>query len=51
MEYYSDDPSRATAVLTGGRVDPDPSLDPVVLAAWTDVSRTVLNLHETQTRE
>ena len=47
---FSKDPSAASAFTkTGIRVAPS-DLDAVELAAWTSVSRTILNLHETITR-
>ncbi len=47
---FSKDPSAASAFTqTGIRVAPS-DLDAVELAAWTSVSRIILNLHETITR-
>ena len=47
---YKEDAKSASELLTNGESKPDPGLDPVELAAWTSVARTILNLHETITR-
>jgi hypothetical protein len=48
---YASDPKSATALLTTtGEAAAPKSLNPIELAAWTSVSRTILNLHETITR-
>ncbi|MEM0913269.1 MAG: PSD1 and planctomycete cytochrome C domain-containing protein [Planctomycetota bacterium] len=48
---YVDRPDAASALLGVGLSASDESLDPVELAAWTAVARTLLNLHETITRD
>ena len=48
---HAADPEATEALLSVGRSPRDPALDPVELAAWTHVGRTILNLHETITRE
>jgi hypothetical protein len=47
---YQADPAAATAVLTIGTKPAPTDLSANELAAWTSVTRTVLNLHETMTR-
>ena len=48
-EYRADGSSAKLAIAVGNRpVSPD--LDAAELAAWTSVARTILNLHETITR-
>src|SRR5205085_828045 len=49
-EFTADRPS-AEQLLTVGEHPRLKETDPVELAAWTSVARTVLNLHETVTRE
>jgi hypothetical protein len=47
---YRNDPGAVKAYLSTG-VSPAPAdLDPAELAAWTDIARAILNLHETITR-
>ena len=45
------DPPSAESLLGVGETKPDPSLDPVALAAYATVASTLLNLDETITRE
>lgn len=47
---FASDPGRAAA-LSGEAPDPANPEDVVELAAWTQVARALLNLHETYTRE
>jgi hypothetical protein len=47
---YAADKAAATALLAVGDHAADKTIDPVESAAWTAVARTVLNLHETMTR-
>ncbi|MHB9005538.1 MAG: PSD1 and planctomycete cytochrome C domain-containing protein [Limisphaerales bacterium] len=47
---YRRDPAAATAYLQVGATPPAGGHDPAELAAWTNVARTLLNLHETITR-
>lgn len=47
---YAADINAAREVLTVGDRPAASDLDPVELAAWTSVARTILNLHETITR-
>lgn len=53
-DLYGKDPEAATAVMSVGLASlPEPLPEGVVLsdlAAWTSVARTILNLHETVTR-
>ena len=48
---FAKDPDGAQALLSIGASPIDPNQDPLELAAWTQVSRAMLNLHETITRE
>jgi hypothetical protein len=48
---YQADPAAAQAFLRVGLTPPPPALAPAELAAWTHVTRILLNLHETITRE
>ncbi|MCA9025645.1 MAG: DUF1553 domain-containing protein [Planctomycetaceae bacterium] len=50
LEYFSDHPSEAKALITEGNAPVATDLNAVELAAWTSVARVVLNLHETITR-
>ncbi len=50
LTQYRDDPAAAERLLAIGMTPVDESLDPVELAAWTSVTRTILNLHETMMR-
>lgn len=47
---YAADKAAATELLQTGGKPAAKDLDPVELAAWSSVSRTILNLHETITR-
>ncbi|MFO0907658.1 MAG: PSD1 and planctomycete cytochrome C domain-containing protein [Isosphaeraceae bacterium] len=47
---YRANPENARALLRTGFAPPPENLDPVELAAWTHVTRVLLNLHETLTR-
>jgi hypothetical protein len=49
-QEYRSDPSAARALLWVGDSHPSAAFDAVELAAWTSVARTLLNLHETITR-
>ena len=44
---FEKDPEAASEFLTVGKRSIPENLDPVKLAAWSSVARTVLNLHET----
>jgi hypothetical protein len=44
------DPDAAKALLQNGESKPGTDQKPGELAAWTSVTRTLLNLHETITR-
>ena len=48
---YAADKAAAEKLLKEGDKPADASLDTAELAAWTSVSRVILNLHETITRE
>ncbi len=47
---YSQDPEAAKAVLEAGMTPVPEGVDVADLAAWTSVTRVILNLHETITR-
>ncbi len=47
---YAADKAAATKLLTDGDHKTPADLDPVEVAAWTNVARVILNLHETITR-
>lgn len=47
---FTDDPAAALAFLQVGQQPPPPHLNPSELAAWTNLARVLLNLHETITR-
>jgi len=48
---FRGDPPAALALLENGESRPDPTLDPVELAAYTAVAQLILNLDETITKE
>jgi len=48
---YLADPAAAQAFLKVGLTPPPTTVAPAELAAWTHVTRVLLNLHETITRE
>ena len=48
---HAADPDATAALLAVGSSPRNPDLDPAEHAAWTHVTRTILNLHETITRE
>lgn len=50
-DQYRADPAAADGLLSIGQAAPGGGVDRVALAAWTSVTRTLLNLHETITRE
>ena len=47
---YRADSAAARAFISTGLWSPAAALDPAELAAWTDIARALLNLHETITR-
>jgi hypothetical protein len=49
-EYFRAHPDDAQKNLTNGLAPSSPNTDAAELAAWTQVCRVVLNLHETNTR-
>jgi hypothetical protein len=49
-KFYQAHPDDATAFLKTGLSDPGNGRDPVELAAWAQLCRVILNLHETITR-
>ena len=49
--YYRSDPEAARRLIGVGASPFDPNLDPVELAAWANVTGSILNLDETITRE
>ncbi|MEZ6072796.1 MAG: PSD1 and planctomycete cytochrome C domain-containing protein [Pirellulales bacterium] len=50
LAHYVHDPDAALEVGDNGKAPLPDDIDPVELAAWTSVARTILNLHETITR-
>jgi hypothetical protein len=50
LRDYRDDPKAAADFLKVGLWTAPEGLDPAELAAWTDLARALLNLHETVTR-
>ena len=50
LAEYRADPAAAQALLKIGQTPPPPDTDPAELAAWTNIARVILNLHETITR-
>jgi hypothetical protein len=50
-EQFAADPKGAEQVLTAGQLKSPKDLDVVEVASWMSVARTILNLHETITRE
>jgi hypothetical protein len=48
---YTANPMNATRLLAVGDAQNPPGMNPPELAAWTNVCRAVLNLHETITRQ
>jgi hypothetical protein len=50
LAQYRADPDAATALLKIGQMAPPADADPAELAAWTNIARVILNLHETITR-
>ena len=50
LASYREDPAAASETQTVGELPPTKDLDAAQLAAWTSVARTILNLHETITR-
>jgi len=50
LKEYQADPAAARAYLGFGASRPASTLDAAELAAWTDIARALLNLHETITR-
>lgn len=47
---FADQPASASLLLSVGLTKPQEGLDPVELAAWSEICRLILNLHETITR-
>jgi hypothetical protein len=50
LARYAADPQAAQGLISTGATPPPADLDAAELAAWTNVARVVLNLHETNTR-
>jgi mono/diheme cytochrome c family protein len=50
QEFYKQNPTAAGELLSVGARPPGSGLDPAELAAWTNVARTILNLHAVITR-
>ncbi len=51
LAAYRDDPEAAKALISVGASQPDPTLDPVALAAYANLASLILNLDETITRD
>ena len=51
LAEFRSHPERARELIATGETEPDPSLEPVALAAWTMVANTLLNLDEVITKE
>ncbi len=51
LANYREHPAAAAAVLRTGEAEPNATLDPVEVAAWTAVSGLILNLDEAVTKE
>ncbi len=47
---YTADPAAATALVSVGNSPAPEGINPIDLAAWTSVTRVILNLHESVTR-
>ncbi|MCX6930981.1 MAG: PSD1 and planctomycete cytochrome C domain-containing protein [Verrucomicrobia bacterium] len=50
LAEYQADPAAAQALIKVGQTGPPQTADPAELAAWTNIARVLLNLHETITR-
>jgi len=50
LTEYRADPAAAQALLKIGQAPAPAEIDPAELAAWTNIARVLLNLHETITR-
>lgn len=50
LAEYRADPAAAEALLKIGLTPLPPNADQAELAAWTNIARVILNLHETTTR-
>jgi hypothetical protein len=50
QRYQANSPQQALALLKTGQPGSEEVEDPVELAAWTQLCRVILNLHETITR-
>jgi hypothetical protein len=50
LSEYRADPAAAQALLKTGQTPAPTDVDPPELAAWTNIARVILNLHETITR-
>jgi len=48
--FFTQNPDAATDLIALGESKSPPHLNPITLASWTAVTRTLLNLHETITR-
>jgi hypothetical protein len=48
--HYREQPEESVKLAKIGLAEPAPSIDRAELAAWTQVCRVILNLHETITR-
>ncbi len=50
IEYYREHPHEANKLNTTGLTPVPATIDPIELAAWTAITRTIFNLHEFITR-
>ena len=50
LDEYKTDATAANGLLSVGAKPAPTDLDKAELAAWTSIARTILNLHETITR-
>ncbi|HWE01340.1 MAG TPA: PSD1 and planctomycete cytochrome C domain-containing protein [Tepidisphaeraceae bacterium] len=50
LKEYAGDSAEATKLLSVGQLPAPKDISPAELAAWTNVARVILNLHETITR-
>jgi hypothetical protein len=50
LAQYQADPDAAQALLKVGHMAAPTDANPAELAAWTNIARVILNLHETITR-
>jgi len=49
-QFYNENPQAAAELLKVGLKAPPKNVDPAELAAWTSITRAILNLNEVITR-